>query len=231
MCLFHFVHFQSATLQTQDLASSPSQNRVVLHAAGSLLWDYSQPKASRVRCRVNSFTRSTASPHLLTQVWSGMPLPEAPSPAQEAERGLCLLPQLSRYVLAAVRAAHEALLSSLPSWRESSQTAKQHWCVQCRLLGAGPRLAGCRKAQRFPRPEELHRLPGAVGSAGEPPRASRQWHGNICLQKQPQSTDPTATLWTAQTRSCSLHLPRMLTPRAGRSSAEFCKLANKQGKQ
>lgn len=151
--------------------------------------------------------------------------------APRAERGLCLLPQLSRYVLAAVRAAHEALLSSSPSWRESSQTAKQHWCVQCRLLGAGPRLAGCRKAQRFPRPEELHRLPGAVGSAGEPPRASRQWHGNICLQKRPQSTDPTATLWTAQTRSCSLHLPRMLTPRAGRSSAEFCKLANKQGKQ
>lgn len=94
MCLFHFVHFQSATLQTQDLASSPSQSRVVLHAAGSLLWDYSQPKASRVRCRVNSFTRSTASPHLLTQVWSGMPLPEAPSPAQEALRGLSRLSPL-----------------------------------------------------------------------------------------------------------------------------------------
>lgn len=82
-------------------------------------------------------------------------------------------------------------------------------------MGAGLRLAGCREARRFPRPKELLHLPGAVGSAGEPPCALWQRHGNVCLQKQPQTA---ATVWTAQThlsRSCSLHLPVTLTPGLG----------------
>lgn len=95
--------------------------------------------------------------------------------APRAERGLCLLPQLSRYVPAAVRAAREALLSSLPSWRERA-ARQQNNTGACSAVswerGRGSRAAGKHSASHVPRSstaflelwEVLENLPVPHGS-------------------------------------------------------------------
>lgn len=93
--------------------------------------------------------------------------------APRAERGLCLLPQLSRYVLAAVRAAREALLSSLPSWREREQPDSKTTLVRAvPSPGSGAEARGLQESTALPT------------SRGAPPPSwscGKCWRTSLCL--------------------------------------------------